>query len=288
MTEKPKQKLIHKLKNKFRIVLINDTTYEENFSYSLTPMNVFIGFSSFLVFFAIIIITLIVFTPLREYIPGYTSTGTKHKLARLQFQTDSLERSLTNKENYYKNIANIMNDKVDERDTDVVQSDNKSNGSKLDKKYELDEQFKKEFENLSKDNYSVNEEETKVTTIENMSFISPVDGIVSNNFNYANEHFAIDIVTKPNEPVKSVLDGRVIISSWTPETGNIIVIQHKNNIISVYKHNAVLLKKVGIFVNAGDAIAIVGNSGELTTGPHLHFEIWENGNPVNPEQYINF
>ena len=286
--EKPKTKFIHKLKNKYRIVLINDTTYEEKFSYSLTPMNVFVGFSSFLVFFAAILVMLIVFTPLREYIPGYTDTQTKHKVERLVFQTDSLEKALSDKEAYYKNILNIMNDRVDVRDTAIVPIDQKKSDISLEKKYLLDEQFKKEFEDLAKDNFSIENEDGKATSIENLNFFSPVQGIVSNTFDFSNDHFAVDVVTKPNEPVKSVLDGRVVISSWTPETGNVLAIQHKNNVISVYKHNSVLLKKVGTFVNAGDAIAIVGNSGELSTGPHLHFEIWENGSPVNPEQFIDF
>jgi murein DD-endopeptidase MepM/ murein hydrolase activator NlpD len=286
--EKPKKKFIHKLKNKYRIVLINDTTYEEKFSYSLTPMNVFVGFSSFLVFFAAILVMLIVFTPLREYIPGYTDTQTKHKVERLVFQTDSLEKALSDKEAYYKNILNIMNDKVDVRDTAIVPIDQKKSDISLEKKYLLDEQFKKEFEDLAKDNFSIENEDGKATSIENLNFFSPVQGIVSNVFDFSNDHFAVDIVTQPNESVKSVLDGRVVISSWTPETGNVLAIQHKNNVISVYKHNSVLLKKVGTFVSAGDAIAIVGNSGELSTGPHLHFEIWENGSPVNPEQFIDF
>ncbi|MFI5221666.1 MAG: M23 family metallopeptidase [Bacteroidia bacterium] len=284
----PKKRLIHKLKNRYRIVLINDTTYEEKYSFSLTPMNVFVGFSSFLVFFTIIIVCLITFTPLREYIPGYTDTQTKRNLSKLVYKTDSLEKALVDKENYYRNFFNVLNDKVEVRDSSAIPVDKKAGTATLDKKYALDEQFKKEMEELAKDNFSVQDEETKTPTIENMNFFIPVQGIVSNAFDYGNDHYAVDVVTKPNEPVKAVLDGRVVISSWTPETGNVLVIQHRNNILSVYKHNAVLLKKVGTFVNAGDAIAIVGNSGELTTGPHLHFEIWENGNPVNPEQFINF
>jgi hypothetical protein len=115
---KPKKKLIHKLKSKFRLVIINDGTFEEKFSYSLTPMNVFIGFSSFLVFFAVIIITLIIFTPVREYIPGYTDPDIKRDVAKLIYQTDSLQQALNEKDAYYKNILNIMNDdNVDTRDT---------------------------------------------------------------------------------------------------------------------------------------------------------------------------
>jgi murein DD-endopeptidase MepM/ murein hydrolase activator NlpD len=286
--EKAKKKLIHKLKNRYRLVLINDTTYEEKFSFSLTPMNVFVGFSSFLVFFSVILVMLIVFTPLKEYIPGYTSTETKDNLTRLVFQADSLEKVLNDKDAYYKNIMNIMNDEIDERDTDTIPLEKKTSSRDLDKKYELDDAFKQEFEDHSKNNFSVTGEQHNQANVKNLSFFNPVQGVISNQFDYGSDHFAVDIVTKPNEPVKATLDGRVIISSWTPETGNILAIQHRNNVVTVYKHNAVLLKKVGTFVNAGDAIAIVGNSGELSTGPHLHFEIWENGNPINPEQFIAF
>lgn len=286
--EKPKKKLIHKLKNRYRIVLINDTTYEEKFSFSLTPINVFVGFSSFLVFFATILVMLIVFTPIKEYIPGYTDTQTKKNVTRLMFQADSLEKALNDKDAYYRNIMNIMNDKVEEKDTAMMPVDKRTSDAGVEKRYELDDAFKKEFEEMARDNFSVEADNPKSATIEHLGFFNPVHGMVSNAFDYGSDHFAVDVVTKTNEPVKATLDGRIIISSWTPETGNVVAIQHKNNVVSVYKHNAVLLKKVGTFVNAGDAIAIVGNSGELSTGPHLHFEIWDNGTPVDPEQFIHF
>jgi murein DD-endopeptidase MepM/ murein hydrolase activator NlpD len=125
-------------------------------------------------------------------------------------------------------------------------------------------------------------------SISNFFFFTPIQGIISNGYNPANRHFGIDIVSKMNEAVKSVLDGTVILSAWTLQTGNIIAVQHQSNIISVYKHNSVLLKKEGDNVKAGDPIAIVGESGEMQTGPHLHFELWYNGNPVNPREYISF
>ena len=112
--------------------------------------------------------------------------------------------------------------------------------------------------------------------------------MVTNSFNAGENHFGTDIVAAPNEVVKAAMDGTVILATWTVETGYVLQIQHDNNLISIYKHNAELLKKVGNVVRAGDAIAIIGNSGELTTGPHLHFELWHNGTPVDPEQYIVF
>jgi murein DD-endopeptidase MepM/ murein hydrolase activator NlpD len=112
--------------------------------------------------------------------------------------------------------------------------------------------------------------------------------VITNEFNASQNHYGIDIVAKQNEAIKCVLDGTVILSNWTLETGYTIAIQHQQNIVSVYKHNSALLKKEGEFVKAGDPIAIVGQTGELTTGPHLHFELWSDGNPVNPKDYINF
>lgn len=280
--KQPKKKLIHKLKNRYRIVLINDTTFEEKFSFSLTPMNVFVGFSSFLVFFAGIITLLIVFTPLREYIPGYADPDMKKDLATLLYRSDSLEKALHDKEAYYKNILDVLNDRVPP-DTNVLKVDAHS-GSMVAplEKSQLESEFVKTFEEGAK------KPKKTAGDIRNISFFTPVSGIVSNAFNYGNDHYAVDVVTQPNEPVKAVQDGRIIISAWTPETGNILAIQHKNNLVSIYKHNALLLKKVGTFVNAGDAIAVVGNSGELTTGPHLHFELWDNGNAVNPESFVSF
>jgi murein DD-endopeptidase MepM/ murein hydrolase activator NlpD len=115
-----------------------------------------------------------------------------------------------------------------------------------------------------------------------------VNGIVTNSFKGSENHFGTDIVAGPNEVVKATLDGTIILSTWTIETGNVVQIQHDNDLISVYKHNAEILKNMGKRVKAGEPIAIIGNSGELTTGPHLHFELWYKGKPVNPEEYITF
>jgi murein DD-endopeptidase MepM/ murein hydrolase activator NlpD len=287
--KKEKKKLIHKLKNRYRLVIINDTTYEEKFSFSLTPMNLFVGFSSFLVFFATILTLAIVFTPMREYIPGYADPDMKKNVARLIFRSDSLEQVLRNKEGYFRNIMNILEDRIENPDTTMLKIEKRSSALDPTKKYELEEELKAEFEGNGADNYSLSNEGGRVpSSIENIGFMNPVSGLVTNMFDYGSDHFAVDIVTRPDESVKAALDGRVILSSWTPETGNVMAIQHRNNVVTIYKHNAVLLKKVGTFVSAGDAIAIVGNSGELSTGPHLHFEIWANGNAVNPEQFINF
>jgi murein DD-endopeptidase MepM/ murein hydrolase activator NlpD len=288
MSNKPRKKLIHKLKSKFKLVIINDSTFEEKFSLSLTPMNVFVAFSSFLVFFASIIITLIVFTPIREYIPGYTDTRTIQLAKWANLRVDSLEKALMDKEMYYKNLLNIVHDRVEYADTAMMQEGGKKTSENLPGGAgKLEQQLQKEFEHT--ENNDVMEQLSEISqAINAVHYFAPVKGVVTEIYNATEGHYAVDVVTKQNEPVKAISEGRVVLSTWTPETGNIIAIQHRNSLLSIYKHNAVLLKKVGMFVTAGEPVAVVGNTGELTTGPHLHFEIWENGKPTNPEDYINF
>jgi murein DD-endopeptidase MepM/ murein hydrolase activator NlpD len=288
MSNKPRKKLIHKLKSKFKLVIINDSTFEEKFSLSLTPMNVFVAFSSFLVFFASIIITLIVFTPIREYIPGYTDTRTIQLAKLANLRVDSLEKALSDKELYYKNLLNIMHDRIQYSDTAMMKQGDKRTSENLPGNAgKLEQQLQKEFEH-AEDNFALEQLNEMSAAVNAVHLYAPVKGVVSETYNATEGHYAVDVVTKQNEPVKAISDGLVVLSTWSPETGNTLAIQHKNNLLSIYKHNAVLLKKVGMFVNAGEPVAVVGNTGELTTGPHLHFEIWDNGQPTNPEEYINF
>src|SRR5690606_7227816 len=119
-------------------------------------------------------------------------------------------------------------------------------------------------------------------------FLPTLTVFISDRYNVKNGHYGVDVVARSNEPIKAIADGTVILASRTQDSGYVIAIQHRGNLISVYKHNAELLKKVGTFVNAGEIVAIVGNSGEMTDGPHLHFELWYNGNSLNPEEFVTF
>lgn len=150
----------------------------------------------------------------------------------------------------------------------------------------IDSLIRREFEESGEEYLGLNIQYDQ--ELQEVFFFSPITGIVTGPFDLSEEHYGIDIVAKSDEPVKSIADGSVIMADWTQDSGYVIAIQHRNNLISVYKHNAALLKKVGTFVSAGEIIAIIGNTGELTTGPHLHFEIWYNGTPVNPEDFVSF
>ncbi|MBI9038483.1 MAG: M23 family metallopeptidase [Bacteroidales bacterium] len=291
-TEKEKKKIWKKkLRNKYNLIIRNDETFEEKISIRLTKLNVFIIVSSLIIILVVLVIYLVAFTSLREYIPGYTDVSLRKKLYELQSRADSLEADFKRKDLFIHNIKKIIEG---EEIVDELPKGNESNVDydtiKLYKSTE-DSILRAEFEN--RDVYNLRFDDNgelyrNASSIRGFNFFAPIKGIITNKFNLAEKHYGIDIVAKKNEAIKATLDGTVIFSDWTPETGYVIGIQHKRNIISVYKHNSALLKEEGSFVKAGETVAIIGESGELTTGPHLHFELWYNGTPVNPEDYISF
>ncbi|MFU8842355.1 MAG: M23 family metallopeptidase [Bacteroidales bacterium] len=290
---KKKKKWIRKLRNKYRLVILNDETFEEKFSFRLSRMNVFVavGFSSILLI--VITIFVIAFTPLREYIPGYTDVTLSLRVNELLLKTDSLENVARQKMGYIENIRRIIdgsafeNDSIFYAEAQPVQTYDNIQYSRSVEDSLLRENYQRE---TSYDIYYYDSEDLSASrnVKNNFMFFTPLKGIVTAEFDLAMKHYGIDIVSRENEAVKAALDGTVIFSDWTIETGYTISIQHQGNFISVYKHNAVLLKKQGSFVRAGDPIAIVGESGELSSGAHLHFELWYNGTPVNPRDYMVF
>lgn len=291
--KKAKRRWIRRLKNKFRLVILNDETYEERFSFRLSRLNVFITVGITAIILIVLTIFLIAFTPLREYIPGYTDVTLSRRVNLLLQKTDSLEKITQQKNTYLQHIKNIIDGK--EIFTDTLNGiDAAEPGDYENIKYSRsveDSLLREEFETeTSYDLYYSENEEQEFTpnARSNFTFFTPLKGIITSEFDVAQQHFGIDIVSKKNEAVKAALDGTVLFSDWTVETGHIIAIQHPGSFISVYKHNSALLKKQGNFVKAGEAIAIVGESGELSTGAHLHFELWNNGNPVDPKEYIAF
>jgi murein DD-endopeptidase MepM/ murein hydrolase activator NlpD len=290
--EKKKRKILKKLKNKYRLVILNDASFEEKFSYRLSPLNIFTLFLSITLLIVIIVTVIIVFTPLRESIPGYTDVTLRKDLTYMVLKADSLERELKQNQKYLDNINTILrgedpsNKELDslnaiaEEDSELVldKSNDKSTEDSLLRAYVERE-----------DSYSLElDKERRLSAVDRLFFFNPLEGTVTQGFNSEEEHFGVDIVAPKNEAVKAVLRGTVIFAEWTVETGYVIHIQHENNLSSIYKHNSVLLKKEGEEVKAGEAIAIVGNTGELTTGPHLHFELWQGGVALDPSNYINF
>lgn len=297
--KKSSRKLVHK----YILEIRDEDTFEKKVSYRLSRLNVItvVGLVS-LVLMAIIIV-LIAYTPLREYIPGYTDVNLSRNLLRATYLADSLAQDSKTRELFIQNLKNILEDRVGSDDLDVAYDE--VNNSKLAQdqaeleKYQNIKLYRSKEDSLlreqieAEDRYNLSfeargEAQSGPGNISNILFFTPLKGIITDSFNLYEQHFGVDIVAAANEVVKATLDGTIIIATWTSETGYIIGVQHKNNILSVYKHNSVLLKKVGNRVKAGEVIAIIGDSGELTTGTHLHFELWFRGTPVNPKDYVIF
>jgi murein DD-endopeptidase MepM/ murein hydrolase activator NlpD len=283
-----KRSFYKKLRYKYRLSIYRDDTYEEVLNLILSRLNV-LAWGGLLALVALfIVISIIVYTPVREFIPGYPDENTRKSIISNKLRLDSLEYEMAIRDKYFDNLNRIISGKEPE---------NYDNQSDTNREYK-NISFARSSEdsvmraNFKKDDqFSVNEtqeEKKSVGGISQIHFFPPIKGLVTNSFNSVSNHYGTDIVAGANEVVKSTLEGTVVMATWTLETGWVIQIQHPNNLISIYKHNAELLKRTGDYVKVGEPIAIIGNSGELTTGPHLHFELWYNGIPLNPEDYISF
>ena len=234
---------------------------------------------------------LVMFTPLRVLVPGYPTDAMRQQITASVIRLDSLEYEIHLRDRYIYTVNAI----VAGREPELIDAGTENKTINYDNiiftRSEQDSLLRRHVEEEERFNFVMQTPTVSPSVeafISRIHFFKPVDGVVSSKFNLNNNHFGVDIVAAPNAVVKAIYDGTVIMSAWTLETGYVIHIQHTANIISVYKHNAHRLKRQGDRVKAGDAIAIVGNSGELSTGPHLHLEIWQNGIPVNPEDFIVF
>jgi murein DD-endopeptidase MepM/ murein hydrolase activator NlpD len=275
-----------KWRSKFRLVILNDYDFEEKLSIKLSRLNVFviIGISAILLIGSTIL--LIAFTPLKEYIPGYSSPALKRQAYANIVRVDSLERALSQYDQYLQIIRGVISDEPLDflGDTNAQESQSVNVGrlepggsdSALRQMVEQEELF------------NIQRSPTAVDVLASYTFFTPVSGEVTQGFSPDDGHFAVDVVTRPNEPVKACLPGTVLLAEFSAQTGYNIVIQHRNNLISVYKHSSVLFKSQGDIVRASEVIGMVGNTGQMSTGPHLHFEIWHEGRPVNPELFIRF
>lgn len=285
MEKKPK-KIKKKLLDKYRLVILNELTFEERLSFKLTRLNVFVFASLSAIFLMTITYTIIAFTPLREYIPGYSSTALKKKATELSFKTDSLQQVIAMNELYYGSIKKVLTGDVSAANfnKDSIIEAVKLEASEVDFAPTAEDSLLREKVD-KEDKYNLFE---SATTATNFVLFPPVNGTISQHYNIKDKHYAVDIVVPKNTPVKATADGIVIFSEWTANTGHVIIIEHSYGLISVYKHNAELTKSQGDLVKAGEVIATAGNTGELSTGPHLHFELWNDGYPINPTNFIDF
>lgn len=285
-----KRKIIERLKAKYKLVILNDETFEEKASLTLNPLSVFIVVSSVSIILIALTTFLLVFTPLKEYVPGFNDISLRRDVTVAFAKTDSLEREINARDIYLDNIRRIISGEVGpEVFTKTNNSTLKVDSIKLNREPSKTEmELRRYVEDETKFSVDLDKNAKARGSITEFTFYPPIKGSISQEYSTKDRHLAVDISARKNEPIKATLDGTVFIANFTTEQGNVIGIQHSNNIVSFYKHCSVILKKVGSFVKAGEVIGIVGNSGELSTGPHLHFELWYNGSPVNPSEYIKF
>jgi len=274
------------LKDHYRLIIYNDSTIQTVFSIKLTPIKVLTLGSLGAILLILLTTVIIAYTPLRENIPGYPSAKVRQQILNNYILVDSLENEINARDNYFLKIKTIFQGETPVEETANTNTELKVAAPKF-KSYNADSIFKDKLLE-EKSNLSLQQNSKRLPSIANIHFFVPLRGLIPNKFNPKTDHLAVDIVGKQNARISNVLDGTVIFAGWTMDMGYSIFIQHENNIISVYKHNAELLKTIGEKVKSGDVIAIMGNSGELTTGPHLHFELWHNGTALDPETYIDF
>ena len=282
---KPYTKIFQFLLQRYRIVIIADNSLEERMSVRFSILKFFALISSVLVIVVFTTLFVVTNSSLSQYIPGRSKNDVLQSLVELNIQADSLRASLNKRDTYLNNIESVLSGS----DSFLISNNN------------LNAEAALALENIS---FEASKEDSVLRVVveneergslnydkkddDNFVFFPPVVGYISDTFNFQKKHFAVDLVAKKNSKISSVLAGTVIVSDWSSEVGYFIGIQHKDNYISFYKHNSSLLKKVGDYVSAGEHVAVIGNSGEFSSGPHLHFELWHNGSPVNPLDYIKF
>jgi murein DD-endopeptidase MepM/ murein hydrolase activator NlpD len=284
----PKKKLVNKLKSKYRLVIMRETSFEEVWQMKLSRMNLINVLAVSLTIYTAIVVMLVVYTPLKQLVPGYPKAAMTRNIRMNAIRVDSLAYQMMLKDQFIDNLITIINGgqpkthSTDEGTTKISTRDisdaRSAQDSLLRINVEKAQRFNVNPQNSASENRNLNQ----------LYFFTPVRGLLMAHFDYANGHYGVDVATASNQGIKAVLDGTVILSDFTTETGFTIQIQHDHNLVSVYKHNKELFKKVGDRIKAGEVIATVGNTGELTTGPHLHFELWHLGKPLNPEHFIAF
>ena len=274
-----------KLFNDYKIVVSSEDTFEEKFAFKASKINVFVLMLVYSVILISFTISIVFFTQLRELVPGYSSSDLLNRAIYLTQKTDSLERQIELNNKFYKSIEDVLSGNTDvfiERDNITIDSSlNKKNFFSISPNSE-DSILRNYVDSQDKFNLTKNE-----LVIENKMFFSPIKGDITQTFNFEENHFAVDIAADIGTPVKSILDGKILFSEWSVDTGHVIIVDHGDNIVSVYKHNSKSLKEQNDFVQAGEVIAYSGNQGSLSSGPHLHFELWKNGTPIDPEPLLN-
>jgi murein DD-endopeptidase MepM/ murein hydrolase activator NlpD len=283
-----KKTIYDRLSHRFWLVIRDEETLAPRFSMRITGSGVLVGFAMLLVF--CFLVSLGAYRLIDYFQSRTQEADINRKILHLSMSIDSLAQALAARDRYINDMKLVMLGETlytdNKKATDNSASTNRIDMQEVAKIDPADSAFRYQFEMETSANRIVRNNAD--AQLKSFVFFLPLKGVLLGKFEPQRQHYGVDIVARKNEPIKAIAEGTVIISSWTQDSGYTIGIQHKNHLVSFYKHNSVLLRKAGETVRAGDIIAIIGNSGELTDGPHLHFELWYNGSPVNPEQYISF
>lgn len=275
------------LGKKYRLVILSDATFGEKISLRLSPLGIIIGMAAITIVMTSLVISLVAFTPLREYIPGYGDIAERNQILQLNVKADSLEQAVGSRDVYLSTVLKAVDEKVETK-SPKPKKDTTGKFAKVNTHPSaLDVEFRKEYEE-NKGNAAASVAKLKYSGLSEAVFFTPVKGLITESFNITEDHYGVDIVTKQDETIKTTLDGTIIFTGFSASDGNVVQVQHSNNLISIYKHCSAFLKTTGDRVKSGEAIAVVGNTGEKSRGPHLHFELWFNGSPINPQEFVAF
>lgn len=293
MAEKRLFKRIKKfLTEKFHVVTQDPDTYEPLSTFHINRLAISMYFLAIGLLFALLTWLLIWMTPLKFLMPGYGSLTDLTSYDKLQNQISELENAIVARDLYIKNLSDVISGNVkkasDVKEQTTAYTDSFEPIPLVEEDMQLKEKLRSNPELYTSSSVLPSSGVREEKPLELLYLIPPVKGIISSGYDADSEHFGTDIVAPLNTPIKTIMDGYIISSNWTLKTGNSLGIQHDHGLVSFYRHNSVLLKEIGDFVTAGEAIAIIGNTGEETDGPHLHFELWQNGLPLNAERYIQF
>lgn len=274
----------------YRFVVKNIETHEEKLTFKLSLQRMFVVATVSAVFLIFLTAMLIAFTPLRVYVPGYTTPDEYRKYKRLAAQVDSINLLVSQNQQYIENFQRLMQDKIE---VENMEDTREEKAEKKDVKQKRNDKVMGWLENESqkiKDQYHLNTSVPLTTRADISTFFpqTPVKGKIIEHYNIEKQHYGVDIKCAKNELVTTIEDGVVIFAGYEPGKGNTIIVQHKGNLISKYQRNAVLLKTPMTHVECGEPIAKTGDSGSDESGVHLHFELWYNGVPLNPEEYLYF
>lgn len=286
MTKKRRNKAFwNNIKFKYKLTITNENTLEEVAGIRISKLNAIYLLAAMTIVLFVIAAAIITFTPLKNYLPGYMNSETRSQIVKNALRADSLQQALDKQKLYIVNIQDIFKGKIMADTVHSIDSLTNLRTDSLMPPTEREKEFRKQYEATEKYNLiSTN----KDPSLEGIFLHTPSPGGITTHFNPGAKHYGVDIATRPDENIIAVLDGTVIISSYTPSGGYLIAIQHGQDLVTIYKHCGSLLKNEGDEVKGGEAIALGNRIKQLDPHPFLHFELWKRGRPINPEEYIIF